>query len=110
MTALLALDGVVAGYGASIVLDGVSLSLAEAGALAVLGRNGVGKTTLLTTVMGLTTLHGGALRWRGHDLAMLPTFRRARAGLGWVPQERLVYRSLTVDEHLTAVARPGRWT
>jgi branched-chain amino acid transport system ATP-binding protein len=76
----------------------------------VLGRNGVGKTTLIITLMGLTTLHGGALRWRGTDLGALPTFRRARAGLGWVPQERLVYRSLTVHEHLTAVARSGPWT
>jgi branched-chain amino acid transport system ATP-binding protein len=110
MTALLELDGVTAGYGDAIVLDGVSLSLAEAGAIAVLGRNGVGKTTLLLTMMGKTTLRGGALRWRGKDLAALSTFRRARAGLGWVPQERLVFPSLTVHEHLTAVARPGPWT
>jgi branched-chain amino acid transport system ATP-binding protein len=110
VTALLELDGVIAGYGASIVLDGVSLAIDEAGALAVLGRNGVGKTTLLTTLMGLTTLRGGQLRWQGRDLAALSTVRRARAGLGWVPQERLVYRSLTVHEHLTAVARPGAWT
>jgi len=110
MTALLELTDVAAGYGDSIVLDGVSLSLAEADALAVLGRNGVGKTTLLITLMGLTTLRAGALRWRGRDLAQLSTFQRARAGLGWVPQERLVYRSLTVHEHLTAVARPGPWT
>ena len=110
MTALLELDEVRAGYGSSVVLDGVSLALAEADALAILGRNGVGKTTLLVTVMGLTTLHGGALRWRGHDLGATATFQRARAGIGWVPQERLVFRSLTVHEHLTAVARPGRWT
>ena len=110
MTALLELDRVTAGYGASVVLDGVSLTLAEADALAILGRNGVGKTTLLVTVMGLTTVHGGALRWRGHDLDATATFQRARAGIGWVPQERLVFRSLTVHEHLTAVARPGRWT
>jgi branched-chain amino acid transport system ATP-binding protein len=110
MTSLLELDQVTAGYGASIVLDGVSLSLAEADALAVLGRNGVGKTTLLITLMGLTTLRSGALRWQGRDLRAMPTFQRARAGLGWVPQERLVYRSLTVHEHLTSVARPGPWT
>jgi branched-chain amino acid transport system ATP-binding protein len=108
--ALLELDGVTAGYGEAIVLGGVSLALAEGDALAVLGRNGVGKTTLLATLMGLTTLRGGALRWRGRDLGALSTYRRARAGLGWVPQERLVYRSLTVHEHLTAVARPGPWT
>ena len=110
MTALLELDQVTAGYGASVVLDGVSLSLAEADALAVLGRNGVGKTTLLITLMGLTTLRSGSLRWQGRDLGAMPTFRRARAGLGWVPQERLVFPSLTVHEHLLAVARPGRWT
>jgi branched-chain amino acid transport system ATP-binding protein len=110
VTALLELADVTAGYGDSIVLDGVSLSVAEADALAVLGRNGVGKTTLLITLMGLTTLRGGSLRWRGRDLARLSTYQRARAGLGWVPQERLVYRSLTVHEHLTAVARPGPWT
>ena len=107
--ALLELDRVTAGYGQSVVLDGVSLSLGEADALAVLGRNGVGKTTLLTTVMGLTTLRAGALRWRGRDLGAMATFRRARAGIGWVPQERLVFRSLTVHEHLLAVARPGKW-
>jgi branched-chain amino acid transport system ATP-binding protein len=110
VTALLELDEVTAGYGDSVVLDGVSLTLDEADALAILGRNGVGKTTLLVTVMGLTRLHGGALRWRGHDLRTTATFQRARAGIGWVPQERLVFRSLTVHEHLTAVARPGRWT
>ncbi len=110
MTALLELTDVTAGYGESIVLDGVSLSLAEADALAVLGRNGVGKTTLLITVMGHTTLRGGSLRWQGRDLGAMPTYRRARAGLGWVPQERLVWKSLTVHEHLTAVARPGPWT
>jgi branched-chain amino acid transport system ATP-binding protein len=110
VTALLELDGVTAGYGASVVLDGVSLSVAEADALAVLGRNGVGKTTLLITIMGLTTLRAGSLRWQGRDLGALPTFQRARAGLGWVPQERLVFHSLTVHEHLTAVARPGPWT
>jgi len=109
MAALLELDGVTAGYGASIVLDGVSLTVAEADALAVLGRNGVGKTTLLITVMGLTALHRGALRWQGRDLGAMATFQRTRAGLGWVPQERLVFPSLTVHEHLLAVARPGRW-
>jgi branched-chain amino acid transport system ATP-binding protein len=110
MTFLLELDGVIAGYGESIVLEGVSLTLLPGGALAVLGRNGVGKTTLLATLMGLTTVRLGSLRWQGRDLRALSTFRRARAGLGWVPQERLVYRSLTVHEHLTAVARPGAWT
>jgi branched-chain amino acid transport system ATP-binding protein len=110
VTALLELTGVTAGYGESVVLEDVSLSVGEADALAVLGRNGVGKTTLLVTIMGLTTLRGGSLRWQGRELDALPTYRRARAGLGWVPQERLVFPSLTVHEHLTAVARPGPWT
>jgi branched-chain amino acid transport system ATP-binding protein len=110
MAELLALDNVTSGYGQSIVLDKVSLRLEEGGTLALLGRNGVGKTTLLITLMGFTRLHGGTLRWRGSDLAALPSYERARAGLGWVPQERFMFPSLTVEEHLTAVARPGHWT
>ncbi len=110
MAELLALDGVTAGYGASVVLEDVSLTLDEGDSLALLGRNGVGKTTLLTTLMGLTRVHRGTLRWRGADLAALATYRRAQAGLGWVPQERYMWPSLTIEEHLTAVARQGRWT
>ena len=110
MADLLAVESVTAGYGEGIVLDGVSFSMAEGDSLALLGRNGVGKTTLLVTLMGLTRLRGGRLRWRGTDLAALPTHRRSQAGLGWVPQERFMFPSLTVEEHLTAVARPGRWT
>ena len=109
MPPLLELKNVTAGYGESVVLDDVSLALAETDALAVLGRNGVGKTTLLVTVMGLTQVRRGAMRWRGQDLGGRPTYQRARGGIGWVPQERLVFRSLTVHEHLTAVARPGPW-
>jgi branched-chain amino acid transport system ATP-binding protein len=110
MPELLALESVTAGYGESVVLEDVSLTLEEGDSLALLGRNGVGKTTLLVTMMGLTRLHRGSLRWRGGDLKSLPTHRRSRAGLGWVPQERFMFPSLTVEEHLTAVARPGRWT
>ena len=110
MAELLALDAVTAGYGASVVLEEVSLSLAEGDSLALLGRNGVGKTTLLVTLMGLTRVHRGALRWRGNDLATVPTYQRAAVGLGWVPQERYMWPSLTIEEHLTAVARPGHWT
>ena len=110
MAELLVVEGVTAGYGDGIVLEDVSLSLEEGDSLALLGRNGMGKTTLLVTLMGLTRLRGGALRWRGRDLAALPTHRRSQAGLGWVPQERFMFPSLTVEEHLTAVARPGRWT
>jgi branched-chain amino acid transport system ATP-binding protein len=109
MAELLGLEGVTAGYGDGIVLEDVSLALEEGDSLALLGRNGMGKTTLLVTLMGLTRLHRGAMRWRGRDLAALPTYRRSHAGLGWVPQERFMFPSLTVEEHLTAVARPGPW-
>ena len=110
MAEFLVLEGVTAGYGDGIVLEDVSLSLAEGDSLALLGRNGMGKTTLLVTLMGLTRLRKGALRWRGADLNALPTYRRSQSGLGWVPQERYMFPSLTVEEHLTVVARPGRWT
>ena len=110
MAEFLVLEGVTAGYGDGIVLEDVSLSLAEGDSLALLGRNGMGKTTLLVTLMGLTRLRKGALRWRGADLTALPTYRRSQSGLGWVPQERYMFPSLTVEEHLTVVARPGRWT
>ena len=110
MAELLALDGVTAGYGASVVLEDISLELADGDSLALLGRNGVGKSTLLVTLMGLTRVHRGTLRWRGGDLSALSTHRRAQAGIGWVPQERYMWPSLTIEEHLTAVAREGRWT
>jgi len=109
MAELLAVDGVTAGYGDSVVLEDVSLALDEGDTLALLGRNGMGKTTLLVTLMGLTRVHRGSLRWRGADLSALPTHRRSQSGLGWVPQERFMFPSLTVEEHLTAVARPGHW-
>jgi branched-chain amino acid transport system ATP-binding protein len=109
MTELLALEKVTAGYGDSVVLEDVSLTMEEGGSLALLGRNGVGKTTLLVTLMGLTKLHSGSIRWRGASLARVATYRRAQAGLGWVPQERHMFPSLTVEEHLTVVARPGPW-
>ncbi len=110
MADLLAVEGVVAGYGDSVVLEDVSFTLQEGGSLALLGRNGVGKTTLLLTLMGLTRLRRGRVSWRGSDLAPVPTHLRAHAGLGWVPQERCVFPSLTVEEHLDVVARPGDWT
>ncbi len=109
MAELLALDRVTAGYGEAVVLDEVSFALQEGDSLALLGRNGVGKTSLLVTLMGLTRLHHGAIRWGGADIARLGTHKRARAGLGWVPQERHMFPSLTVEEHLTVVARPGAW-
>lgn len=109
MRELLSFEHVTAGYGNAVVLDDVSFALEAGGSLALLGRNGVGKTTLLATLMGFTRLHGGRIRWQGEDIAKVPPHRRARAGLGWVPQERWMFPSLTVEEHLTAVARPGAW-
>ncbi|HTT10327.1 MAG TPA: ABC transporter ATP-binding protein [Burkholderiaceae bacterium] len=109
MAELLAMEGVRAGYAGSVVLEDISLRLEEGDSLAVLGRNGVGKTTLLVTLMGFTEMQRGSIRLRGEEIARAPAHRRARAGLGWVPQERMMYPSLTVEEHLTAVARPGRW-
>jgi branched-chain amino acid transport system ATP-binding protein len=111
-TAIAALDleGVRAGYGRTVVLDGVSLALGASTTLAVLGRNGVGKTTLISTIMGHTTLHGGAIRFRGQDLTTLPPYVRCRCGIGLVPQEREIFSSLTVEENLAVAARPGRWT
>jgi branched-chain amino acid transport system ATP-binding protein len=102
-------EGLHAGYGEAIVLEGISFALEQGGSLALVGRNGVGKTTLLLTLMGLTRLRRGRLLMRGEDLSGMPTYLRARRGLGWVPQERLCFPSLTVDEHLLAVARPGPW-
>ncbi len=109
MPELLVAEGLVAGYGESIVLEGVSLALDRGGSLALLGRNGAGKTTLLLTLMGLTRLRKGRLFLRGEDISRAPTHQRARSGLGWVPQERLCFPSLTVEEHLNVVARRGPW-
>jgi branched-chain amino acid transport system ATP-binding protein len=110
MTApLLALDGIRAGYRSGTVLDGVSLEVADRGSLAVLGRNGVGKTTLLLTIMGYTRIERGRILWRGEDMTHWPQHKRARAGIGWVAQEREIFASLTVEENLTVAARPGRW-
>jgi branched-chain amino acid transport system ATP-binding protein len=110
MPKLLSAERLTAGYGDSIVLENVSFEVDAGGSLALLGRNGVGKTTLLLTLMGLTRLRRGSLSWEGADIVRLPTFRRAQAGLGWVPQERFMFPSLTVEEHLSVVARPGPWT
>jgi branched-chain amino acid transport system ATP-binding protein len=106
---LLALDGVRAGYGAAVVLDGITFELAVGGSLALLGRNGVGKSTLLLTVMGYTAVARGTIRWRGNDVTRMAPHRRANAGLGWVAQEREIFPSLNVEENLTVAARPGRW-
>ncbi len=110
MAELLRLEGVTAGYGESIVVEDASLAVDEGECVALLGRNGVGKTTLLVTILGLTRFRRGEIRWRGADIAALPAHRRARAGLGWVPQGRRLWPSLTVHENLACVARPGPWT
>ncbi|MGJ7483787.1 ABC transporter ATP-binding protein [Variovorax sp. LT2P21] len=109
MAELLAFDDVVAGYGNAVVLHRLRFTLAEGQSLAVLGRNGVGKTTLLETLMGNTRVTQGVIRWCGEDITRWPAHRRVRTGLGWVPQEREVFPSLTVEENLTVVARPGPW-
>ncbi|HWE21275.1 MAG TPA: ABC transporter ATP-binding protein [Hyphomicrobiaceae bacterium] len=108
--ALLALEGLRAGYGEAVVLDDVSLAVPEHGSLAVLGRNGVGKTTLIMSIMGCTQTMRGAIKLRGADITRLPSHRRAKLGLGWVAQEREIFPSLTLEENLTVAARPGRWT
>jgi branched-chain amino acid transport system ATP-binding protein len=106
---LLEFRDVRSGYGEAVVLDGVSLTLPANGSLALLGRNGVGKTTLLLTAMGFVTLARGAIYWRGQDISRLAPHKRARLGLGWVAQERDIFPSLSVEENLTVIARPGRW-
>jgi branched-chain amino acid transport system ATP-binding protein len=107
---LLSLSGVRAGYGDAVVLNDVSFDLAEKGSLTVLGRNGVGKSTLLLTIMGFTRMTRGTIHWRGTDITRLAPYKRARAGIGWVAQEREIFPSLTVAENLTVTARPGHWT
>src|SRR5579875_1260030 len=104
-----------AGYGETVVLDGIALDLPPGGTLAVLGRDGVGKTTLLATVMGHTTQHGGTIEFGGENLNRMAPYRRARLGIGFVPQEREIFRSLSVEENLEVAARSGtdgrgRWT
>jgi branched-chain amino acid transport system ATP-binding protein len=108
-TAAVALHRVSAGYGETVVLEDVSLSLRPGESLSILGRNGVGKTTLLATIMGHTALHSGKVDLAGRDISRLPIHLRARAGLGYVPQEREIFPSLSTLENLEIAARPGRW-
>jgi branched-chain amino acid transport system ATP-binding protein len=110
MRDLLAVEALSAGYGEAVVLPSVSLKLAEGEALALLGRNGMGKTTLINSIVGVTRYFGGKIAVDGNDITRLRPDQRAHAGVGWVPQERNIFKSLTVEENLTAVARPGRWT
>jgi branched-chain amino acid transport system ATP-binding protein len=110
MPDLLTIERLSAGYGEAVVLSNVSLSLVEGKALALLGRNGMGKTTLINTIVGVTRRFGGTIALDGADITALRPEQRAHAGVGWVPQERNIFKSLTVHENLTAVAQPGRWT
>jgi branched-chain amino acid transport system ATP-binding protein len=110
MASTLQLRGVCAGYGETVVLEEVDLKLEPGECISVIGRNGVGKTTLLSTIMGHTTLHSGDILLDGHRLNGVPCFRRALAGLGFVPQEREIFPSLSVRENLDVGARPGPWT
>ncbi len=106
----LELDRVHAGYGETVVLEDISLALDAGETLSIIGRNGVGKSTLLATIMGHTTLHGGRISLHGNDISTLATYRRVAAGLGYVPQEREIFPSLTLRENLDVAARPGPWT
>jgi branched-chain amino acid transport system ATP-binding protein len=106
----LELDAVFAGYGETVVLEDIRLALDAGETVSIIGRNGVGKSTLLSTIMGHTTLHGGAVLLHGQDISQLATYRRVAAGLGLVPQEREIFPSLTLRENLEVAARPGAWT
>ncbi|HEX2567038.1 MAG TPA: ABC transporter ATP-binding protein [Burkholderiales bacterium] len=110
MSEVLKVEGLRAGYGPTVALEDIELSLPERGTLSVLGRNGVGKTTLLATIMGHTTLHAGTIRFAGTPIERMPVFERSRLGIGYVPQARDIFPSLTVEENLTVAGRPGRWT
>jgi branched-chain amino acid transport system ATP-binding protein len=110
MVELLRVEGLSAGYGAARVVNNVSFALGQGQSLALLGRNGVGKTTLLNSLIGVTTRHGGRVFLRGQDVTALKPHARAGAGVGWVPQERDIFRSLSVEENLAAVATPGPWS
>ena len=110
MPDLLDVQALTAGYGEAVVLSDVSFKIAEGQALALLGRNGMGKTTLVNSIVGVTRHIGGSISLDGRDITALRPDQRAHCGIGWVPQERNIFRSLTVEENMTAVARPGRWS
>jgi branched-chain amino acid transport system ATP-binding protein len=107
---MLDVSGLTCGHGDAVVLSDVSFSLAPSRSLALLGRNGTGKTTLIDTLVGVTRRFAGRIVLAGREIHALPVHRRAEAGIGWVPQERNIFKSLTVEENLSAVARPGPWS
>ncbi|KAA0073116.1 ABC transporter ATP-binding protein [Tardiphaga sp. P9-11] len=109
MSDLLDIDDLRAGYGEAVVIPKMTLQLGESQVLALLGRNGTGKTTLINSIVGVTRRFSGSLKLGGKDITSLRPDQRARAGIGWVPQERNIFRSLTVEENMTAVAQPGPW-
>jgi branched-chain amino acid transport system ATP-binding protein len=109
MPDLLCIEALRAGYGEAVVLPQMSLRLPEGQVLALLGRNGTGKTTLINSIVGVTRRFGGTISLGGLDITRMRPDQRARAGIGWVPQERNIFRSLTVEENMTAVAQPGPW-
>ena len=109
MSELLRIENLSAGYGEAVVLHDVAFALGEGQTLALLGRNGTGKTTLINTLAGATRQHGGTIALGGQALHKLAPHQRAAAGIGWVPQERNIFKSLTVEENMTAVAQPGEW-
>src|SRR4249920_3657721 len=109
MPELLNVQGLRSGYGEAVVVQGVDLTLEQGQSLALLGRNGTGKTTLLNTLVGVTRRHAGRITLAGIDITALAPHQRAAAGIGWVPQERNIFKSLTVHENLSAVERPGKW-
>lgn len=110
MAVFLQIENLRAGYGQAVVLNGISFEVAEGEAIALLGRNGMGKTTLVTSIVGLNRHLAGNIKLDAHDITALPPYQRVRRGIGWVPQERNIFRSLTVEENMTAVATTGYWT
>src|SRR5665647_2501232 len=110
MPDILNVERLTAGYGEAVVLKDVTFKVAEGQALALLGRNGMGKTTLVNSIVGVTRHLGGSISLDGRDITGMRPDQRAHAGIGWVPQERNIFRSLTVEENMTAIARPGAWT
>jgi branched-chain amino acid transport system ATP-binding protein len=109
MPDVLTIEKLSAGYGEAVVLREISFTIPEGKSMALLGRNGMGKTTLLNTIVGVTRYRGGRISLDGNDITKMRPDQRAHAGIGWVPQERNIFKSLTVEENLTAIARPGTW-